>query len=125
MELLVGTLTRSALAGAALTCAILTTTTSALAAGDDLNLTCSGNNYTKNGPFPTAETLSLKIAPRKPVIITQPGSNEPTKYRIVANNAIQLKFGTDKFSGEYFYFTGDLFLIHRNGRLTRMTCQPS
>jgi hypothetical protein len=27
-------------------------------------------------------------------------------------------------TGEYFNFTGDLFLIHRDGGFTRLVCKP-
>jgi hypothetical protein len=120
-----GGLARSVRIVAALICAALSTTTLAMAGGDDLNLSCTGNSYTKDGPFPNPETFSVKIAGTKPVLIGQAGSDKPDKARIVASNAIQLKFATGKFTGEYFRFTGDLFLIHSDGRLTRLTCKPS
>jgi hypothetical protein len=43
----------------------------------------------------------------------------------LTNNSIQLKFAAGAFTGEYFHFTGDLFLIHKDGRLTRLECKPS
>lgn len=125
MGLQFGNLARWVLAGAALTCASLSATTYALAGGDDLDLTCTGNSYKKDGPFPVPETFSVKIAGTKPVMVGQPGSDKPVKARIVANNAIQLKFAAGKFTGEYFRFTGDMFLIYSDGRLTRLTCKPS
>jgi hypothetical protein len=125
MGLQFGTLASWVLAGTALACASVSGATCALAGGDDLDLVCTGNSYQKDGPFPTVETFSVKIAGTKPVMIGQPGSDKPVKARIVANNAIQLKFATGKFTGEYFHFTGDLFLIHTDGRLTRLTCKPS
>lgn len=91
----------------------------------NLNLTCSGNSYKADGPFPTPETFSLKIDGKKPVMIQGPGENLPVKARTIASNAIQLKFTTGAFTGEYFNFTGDLFLIHKDGHLTRLVCKPS
>lgn len=120
-----GNLVRWVLAGAALACASVSAATCALAGGDDLDLVCTGNSYQKDGPFPTVETFSVKIAGMNPVMIGQPGSDKLVKAHIVANNAIQLKFATAKFTGEYFRFTGDLFLIHTSGRLTRLSCKPS
>lgn len=108
-----------------LACASLGLTSSALAGEADLNLVCSGNSYQADGPFPTPETFSLKIAGNKPVIIGGPGAATPVKARTIASNAIQLKFETNQFTGEYFNFTGDLFLIHKDGRLTRLTCKPA
>jgi hypothetical protein len=83
-----------------------------LAGEADLNLVCTGNSYKQDGPFPTGETFSLKVEGKKPVMIGGPGSEKPVKARTIVNNAIQLKFTTGKFTGEYFNFTGDLFLIH-------------
>ncbi|MGQ0446633.1 MAG: hypothetical protein ACT4O2_16320 [Beijerinckiaceae bacterium] len=114
-----------ALASLVLACGSLDFTTYTLAGEADLNLVCTGNSYKHEDPFPTVETFSLKIEGNKPVMIGGPGSERPVKARIIANNAIQLKFSTGKFIGEYFNFTGDLFLIHTDGRLTKLACKPS
>jgi hypothetical protein len=113
------------LAGLALAWASFSTASNALAGAVDLNLACTGNSYNQDGPFPTPVTFTLKIQETKPVVIGGPGSEKPVKAHTVANNAIQMKFTTAKFTGEYFYFTGDLFLIHADGRLTRLVCKPS
>jgi hypothetical protein len=42
--------------------------------------------------------------------------------RITSNNKIQLKFVTKEFVGEYFRYTGDLFLIYKSGPLARLNC---
>ena len=42
--------------------------------------------------------------------------------RVTSNNKIQLKFATKDFVGEFFHYTGDLFLIYRSGKLARLTC---
>jgi hypothetical protein len=42
--------------------------------------------------------------------------------RITSNNKTQLKFETKEFVGEYFHYTGDLFLIYPSGRLARLSC---
>ena len=112
--------------GAALNCALLGTTAFALAGGD-LKLTCAGSSYSKDGPFPTPETYFLDVGGTKPVkvMIKRLGSEKADKARTLANNSLQLKFATSKFVGEYFHFTGDLFLIATDGRLIRLVCNPS
>jgi hypothetical protein len=45
--------------------------------------------------------------------------------RMTSNNKIQLKFATKEFVGEYFHYTGDLFLIYRSGQLARLSCSPA
>lgn len=125
MKRQIANLERWVFAGLLLACASLSLTNSALAGAADLNLVCNGNSYQADGPFPTPETFSLKIAGNKPVLIGGPGTAKPVKARTIASNAIQLKFETGQFTGEYFNFTGDLFLIHKDGRLTRLTCKPA
>ena len=129
MKLRIGGLAKWAVAGSVLATLlvydVLNPSAFAVAQDANLNLVCSGNSYKKDGPFPTPETFSLKIDGKKPVSIGGPGTEKPVKARTLASNAIQLKFSTGKFTGEYFNFTGDLFLIHTDGRLTRLMCKPS
>jgi hypothetical protein len=97
----------------------------AMAGPADLDLVCSGSSYAKKGdPFPTSETVSFKRDSKKSVMIGLPGSDQPTKASIVTSNPIQLKFSAGGLTGEYFNFSGDLFLIHKDGRFTKLFCQP-
>jgi hypothetical protein len=41
---------------------------------------------------------------------------------IISNNDIQLRFEAEGFVGEYFHYTGQLFLIYPSGELARLTC---
>jgi hypothetical protein len=50
------------------------------------------------------------------------GDGKMLAPRITSNNKIQLKFATKEFVGEYFYYTGDLFLIYNSGQLARLSC---
>ena len=43
--------------------------------------------------------------------------------KVESNNNIQLKFRAAEFVGEYFHYTGDLFLIYKSGHLARLTCK--
>lgn len=95
------------------------------AAPSSLNLVCSGNSYSKLGdPFPTPETVTLATSDTTHVLVGLPGSGKPAQAKIVSSNAIQLKFAAAGLTGEYFNFSGDLFLIHKDGRFTRLACQP-
>jgi hypothetical protein len=97
----------------------------AMAEPSDLDLVCSGNSYRKLGdPFPTTETVSFKREGKKPAMIGLPGSDKPTKASIVSSSPIQLKFSARGLTGEYFNFSGDLFLIHKDGRFTKLVCKP-
>ena len=50
------------------------------------------------------------------------GDGKMLAARITSNNKIQLKFATKEFVGEYFHYTGDLFLIYKSGELARLNC---
>ena len=50
------------------------------------------------------------------------GDGKMLAPRITSNNKIQLKFVTKDFVGEYFHYTGDLFLIYTSGQLARLNC---
>jgi hypothetical protein len=97
----------------------------AVASPSALDLVCSGNSYGKEGnPFPTTETISFETDGKGLVMIGLPGSDRPVKARIVSSNPIQLRFSAGGLIGEYFNFTGDLFIIHKDGRFTRLVCKP-
>ena len=66
----------------------------------DIGLTLSGN-----------DKMSLKTSDDKMLA-----------SRITSNNKIQLKFTTSEFVGEFFHYTGDLFLIYKSGELGRLNC---
>jgi len=44
--------------------------------------------------------------------------------RVVSDNGIQLKFRTNDFTGEFFHYTNDMFLIYKSGHLARLACTP-
>jgi hypothetical protein len=50
------------------------------------------------------------------------GDGKTLAPRITSNNKIQLKFVTKDYVGEYFHYTGDLFLIYKSGPLARLIC---
>lgn len=106
--------------------AVLLAASCAIAQPADLDLVCSGNSYGKEGdPYPTTETVFFKTEGNRPVTITLPGSDKPTKAKILSSNPIQLKFAAGGMTGEYFNFSGDLFLIHKDGTFTRLVCKPN
>jgi hypothetical protein len=114
--------TKSAVVGVALAaCAA----SSAIAGPAPLDLDCSGNSYSNVGdPYPTTETVSFQTDGKGLVILGLPWMDKPTKARVVSANPIQLRFAAGGVIGEYFNFTGDLFLIHKDGRFTRLVCKP-
>jgi hypothetical protein len=43
----------------------------------------------------------------------------------VSDNRIQLRFRTNEFTGEFFHYTNEMFLIYKSGHLARLACTPS
>ncbi len=68
--------------------------------------------------------LSVTLADNKKLSM-KTGDGKALSPRITSNNKIQLKFSTKEFVGEYFHYTGDLFLIYPNGQLARLSCTRS
>jgi hypothetical protein len=73
------------------------------------------------------------LSPSKPIdlIVTlgeenklsiKTGDGKPLSPRITSNNKLQLRFETEEFVGEYFHYTGQLFLIYPSGELGRLNC---
>jgi hypothetical protein len=65
--------------------------------------------------------LNVTLADKNRLSMTT-GDGALLAPRITSNNKIQLKFATKDFVGEYFHYTGDLFLIYNSGQLARLTC---
>ncbi|WP_342729905.1 hypothetical protein [Bradyrhizobium sp. B117] len=68
--------------------------------------------------------LNVTLGDKNKLSITT-GDGKILAPRITSNNKIQLKFATKEFAGEYFHYTGDLFLIYNSGPLARLNCSRS
>ncbi|MBO4224591.1 hypothetical protein [Bradyrhizobium neotropicale] len=90
----------------------------ASAAAQPAPLTCDGSLLDPTGSVPSPKTVTLALGP--PISIDT--GNGPQRASVVSNNKIQLRFKTKDFTGEYFHYTRDLFLIYRSGHLARLTC---
>jgi hypothetical protein len=70
---------------------------------------------------PMTVKLNL-ISPRK--IAFDPGTGD-IKSTVTGNDQITLHFRTKNFTGEFFHYTNDLFLIYRSGHLAKLSCTPA
>jgi hypothetical protein len=70
---------------------------------------------------PMTVKLNL-ISPRK--IAFDPGTGD-IKSTVTSNDQITLHFRTKDFTGEFFHYTDDLFLIYRSGHLAKLSCTPA
>ena len=91
------------------------------AAQETQQLSCTGNLIASAAAEGKPSTLKLSLGPAKNVALDL--GEGSIKARTASDNDIQLKFKAKNFVGEYFHYTGDLFLIYKSGKLMRMTCQ--
>jgi hypothetical protein len=85
-----------------------------------IQLSCSARPIEPAGIDTSPLTLKLTIS--SDTVGMDLGSRNLVA-QVESNDKIQLTFKTDEFVGEYFHYTGDLFLIDRSGNLARMACQ--
>jgi len=94
-------------------------------AAGSLQFTCSGDRIEPAGLARAPITLSVVFSPANHVSKVMVGFGQRTvNAPVMSNNIIQLKFRTEDFTGEYFYYTRDLFLIYKSGHLARLACIP-
>ena len=84
-------------------------------------LGCSGQ-LIEPGAQASPKTAQLTIGSGKVGVDLGSGN---VAAQVESDNRIQLKFKTDEFVGEYFHYTGDLFLIYKSGHLARLMCKQS
>lgn len=84
---------------------------------------CGGNMIEPTGLVPSPKGGRLILSPANKISLDL-GQGD-LKGRVISDNKIQLKFSAKEFVGEFFHYTGDLFLIYKSGHLARLTCTPN
>ena len=51
--------------------------------------------------------------------------NADVKNTVTSDDQITLHFRTGDFTGEFFHYTNDLFLIYHSGHLAKLSCTPA
>ena len=87
----------------------------------DRQFSCKGQMIDPSGEQKAPVEISFSLGDNNRMGLKTTG-DKPLASRIVSNNKIQLKFATKEFVGEFFHYTGDLFLIYPSGQLARLTC---
>ena len=100
--------------------ALVTLATPSQAQSPSSQLGCSGQLIEPRAKKSAPKTLQLTISSEKVGVDLGSGN---VAAKVESNNNIQLKFTTDEFTGEYFHYTGDLFLIYKDGHLARLSCK--
>jgi hypothetical protein len=85
------------------------------------SLSCTGTMIEPTAVEQSPKNVQLTLGPNGKVAVDLGQGNVDAKP--VSNNKIQLKFSTKDFTGEYFHYTGDLFLIYKSGHLARLACK--
>src|ERR1700730_2289661 len=89
-------------------------------AEDARQLTCNGTMIEPSAMSQSPETVILTLGPAQKLTLDL--GQGAVNARKVSDNKIQMKFRTEDFEGEYFHYTGDLFLIYKSGHLMKLMC---
>ena len=84
-------------------------------------LSCTGMMIEPSAVAQSPRTVQLSLGPKGKVAVDL--GQDKVDAHVVSDNKIQLKFSTKDFVGEYFHYTGDLFLIYKSGHLARLACK--
>jgi len=87
----------------------------------DRQFSCKGQMIDPSGEKKAPVEISFSLGDKSRMAL-KTTDDKPLASRIVSDNKIQLKFATKEFVGEFFHYTGDLFLIYPSGQLARLTC---
>jgi hypothetical protein len=93
----------------------------------DQQFTCKGQvvqGETTQAGEPKPIDLNLTLGDKNKLSM-KTGDGKSLSPHITSNNKLQLKFATKEFVGEYFHYTGDLFLIYPGWKLARLSCSRS
>jgi hypothetical protein len=82
---------------------------------------CKGGIIEPSGEQKTPVDINLSLDGNGKMSL-KTSDDKTLASRITSNNKIQLKFTTSEFVGEFFHYTGDLFLIYKSGQLGRLNC---
>src|SRR5262245_45172497 len=93
-----------------------------IAAGEDAQqLTCTGAMIEPTALTQAPKTVKLAIGPGQKVAYDLGEGSKNARFE--SDNKIQLKFRFNDAVGEYFHYTGDLFVIFKSGHLMKMACK--
>jgi hypothetical protein len=81
-------------------------------------LNCEGSLIEPAGSTRSSVSATLSLGSPPSINI----GNSAFETSFVGDNKIKLKFATEDFTGEYFHYTHQLFLIYKDRHLAHMTC---
>jgi hypothetical protein len=69
--------------------------------------------------------MTVKLDPVSAHKMTINLGSSDLKSTVTSDDQITLKFRTKDFTGEFFRYTNDLFLVYRSGHLAKLACTPA
>jgi len=108
-------------ATALVACGLLLVTLVGTSVAAEQRFSCKGGIIEPSGEQKTSVEINLSLDGNGKMSL-KTSEDKTLASRIISNNKIQLKFTTSEFVGEFFHYTGDLFLIYKSGQLGRLTC---
>jgi hypothetical protein len=97
------------------------TISNAKAQGAARTWSCEGSLIAPTSQNPAVMKLQLAIGPGRNLSLSGLDGNPSIKF--ASDNSIQLRFVSKDFTGEFFHYTGDLFLVYRSKHLARLACK--
>ncbi len=104
-------------------CFVLLIAFSGAAVAAEQPYSCKGQMIEPSGQPKAPIDLNLTLGDHGKTTIEMGGSK--SHARVTSDNKIQLRYKTKQYVGEFFHYTGDLFLIYKSGQLARLTCSHS
>src|ERR1700754_2394846 len=92
------------------------TLNAAAQAADAVKIACTGDMLEPGGLTKSPTTATAVFSPGKNVSkVSIDLGKGSISAQVLSNNSLQLRFRTKEFTGEYFHYTRDLFLIYKSG----------
>jgi hypothetical protein len=84
---------------------------------------CTGVKIEPASLKQTPMTVKLNLISAHKIAINL--DNSDVKNSVTGDDQITLHFRAKDFTGEFFHYTNDLFLIYRSGHLAKLACTPA
>lgn len=87
------------------------------------SFTCTGVKIEPVSLKQSPMTVKLALTPGRKISLNLDSSD--VKNSVTSNDQTTLRFRARDFTGEFFHFTNDLFLIYHSGHLAKLSCTPA
>ncbi len=87
------------------------------------SFSCAGVKIEPASLAQSPMTVKLNLVSARKITLNL--GNSDVNSTVTSDDQITLRFRTKDFTGEFFHYTNDLFLIYRSGHLAKLTCTPA